>query len=424
MPDTMKLPQLGEGVDEADVVRVLVSKGDTVEAEQALLEIETDKAMVEVPSERAGTIASVLVAEGDTIEPGTPIVEYESDDAEAGDEAEADPDEEEPDTEHETETEGEPDAEDEPDSEDEPEAEAEAEPIARPASTADLPIRAAPSARKLARTLGVDLPQLPGAAAGELISAADVRRWAAGGGVVRPVALPDFTRWGSVRREPMSRVRRVTAERMALSWREIPHVTLHAEADITALQAWRASQRRDDGPRITVTAVLVKLAAAALRAHPRLNASLDPQAEEIIYKDYVHIGVAVDTPRGLLVPVVRDADRTPLRAIAKTLADLAQRSRDADIQPEELNGATFTVTNLGGLGVGRFTPIINHPQAAVLGVGKAAQLPVWDDGEVQPRWRLPLSLSHDHRLVDGADGARFLQTLCESVRYPIEAASE
>jgi len=470
MDHDVKLPELGENIEAVEVSNVLVAVGDTVAVDQALVEVETDKATMEIPSPLAGRVTAVRVATGDSVAVGQVLLQLAA----------------------ETETEAEPEAggtESEPEArgtETEPEARGtETEPEARGTETeegaasevadgprqaeesaagagppapvddgaegpreaaaapadedrasepplAD-PVPAAPSVRRLARELGLDPRDVPGSGPAGRISAADVmadarRRIAdAGSGAGRPEpgggpALPDPAEFGPVERQPMPKIRRVTAENMARSWSLIPHVTQHDRADLTELEAFRqryGARVAAAGGKLTLTAVLLKLTAAALRAHRTLNAALDLQTGEIVYRRYVHIGVAVDTDRGLLVPVVRDADRKSIAALAVELADLAARARSKQLLPDEMRGAGFTVSNLGGLGTTDFSPIVTWPQAAVLGIGRAATEAVWREGAFVPRSILPLSLSYDHRLVDGAEAARFLRWLAEAVEQPL-----
>lgn len=326
---------------------------------------------------------------------------------------------------------------------------------AQPPTTGRVPVFAAPSVRQFAREIGVDITAVPGSGPGGRINVDDVKRLAresrtggtGGGGNGRaapaapaqPVTLPDFSQWGEIEREDFTQIRRKTAQHMALCWSTIPHVTLFEKADATDLESRRSALKdrvekdaaeqggdSNDGATLTITAVLLKLTAAALDAHPKLRASIDVANQQTIHKRYCHIGVAVDTPRGLVVPVIRDVDRKGLVELSQELADVAGRARDGKLTMDDLTGGVFTLTNLGGLGTGYFTPIVNHPQSAILGVGRAATEPVYDDdaGEFKPRLMMPLSLSFDHRLIDGADGARFLHWFAQAVENPLMLAME
>jgi pyruvate dehydrogenase E2 component (dihydrolipoamide acetyltransferase) len=293
-----------------------------------------------------------------------------------------------------------------------------------------VPVPAAPSVRALARELGVDLVQVHGSGPGGRLTRDDVKahaknvilRATTGAGGATALELPDFSKWGEVERQPLSVVRRRTAEAMATAWSQIPHVTQFDRSDITQLEAMRRkfNQRPEaDARKLTMTAIVIKIAAMALRQFPKFNASLDLAGDAVVYKKYVHVGCAVDTERGLLVPVVRDANRKSLLDISGELADLAERARNRKIQPDELRGGTFTVSNLGSLGTTYFSPIVHWPEVAILGVGRAEQKAVYVDGTLGPRTILPLAVSYDHRLIDGADAARFLRWIAEALEQPL-----
>jgi pyruvate dehydrogenase E2 component (dihydrolipoamide acetyltransferase) len=291
---------------------------------------------------------------------------------------------------------------------------------------------ATPSVRRLARELGVDINQVPGSGPGGRISMEDVKNYVRQLNVeaerARPVTaeapalpLPDFTKWGEVEREAMSNVRRTTARRLAQAWSTIPHVTNFDKADITQLEQLRkryAGKAEAAGGKLTVTAIILKVAASALKVFPKFNASLDMANQEIVYKKYYHIGVAVDTDRGLLVPVIRDVDRKNIIELSVELTQIAEKARNRKVSLEDLEGGTFTITNLGGIGGTNFAPIINPPDVAILGIARASKEPVFNDGGFEPRLMLPLSLSYDHRLIDGADAARFLRWVVEALEQP------
>jgi pyruvate dehydrogenase E2 component (dihydrolipoamide acetyltransferase) len=284
----------------------------------------------------------------------------------------------------------------------------------------------------MARELGVDIDVVPGSGDDGRISIEDVKSHAKrllegaarGGGDAAPgagVALPDFSRWGEIERQPMRPVRRKTAEHLTAAWRTIPHVTQHDLADVTALEELRKKYSKDAeaaGGNLTVTAVAVKVVAAALKVFPQFNASIDPAAQEIILKKYVNIGIAVDTDRGLLVPVVRDADTKNIIQIAVEIAQLSAKARDRKISLDEMQGGCFSISNLGGIGGTYFTPIVNAPELAILGISRARIEPVYRDNEFVPRLMLPLSLSYDHRAIDGADGIRFLRWVVQALEQP------
>ena len=291
-------------------------------------------------------------------------------------------------------------------------------------------IPAAPSARRLARELGLNIQDVQGSGPGGRISMDDVtafaRRLLSGAGAARPSAaaeaLPDFSRWGGIERKPMSGVRRTTAHRLTQAWNTVPHVFQHDRADITGVEALRKrlskkSEAEGRAP-ITITAFLMKTLAAALKKYPQMNSSVDLATDEIIYKQYVHIGVAVDTDRGLLVPVIRDVDQKDIFQIADELAQAAEKARSRKLSLDDMQGGSMTISNLGSLGGGAFTPIVNWPEVAILGVARARMEPVYSDGEFVPRFLMPLTLSYDHRVIDGADGVRILRWIVEAIEQP------
>jgi pyruvate dehydrogenase E2 component (dihydrolipoamide acetyltransferase) len=296
-------------------------------------------------------------------------------------------------------------------------------------------VPAAPTVRRFAREVGVDITEVRGSGPGGRISIDDVKAFTArrlSQAAAAPIGaaspeLPELSAWGEIRREPMSKVRQATARNMARAWVTVPQVTHHDHADITDLEALRKQFRgrvEAAGGKLTVTSILVKVVASALKVFPALNAAVDAARQEIVYRESVHIGVAVDTERGLLVPVIRDADRKNITTISVELDDLARRARDRKLAPDEMQGGGFSISNLGGIGGTAFTPIVNWPEVAILGVARAATLPRWTGEAFEPRLMLPLSLSYDHRLVDGADAARFLRWVAEAVEEPLLLALE
>ena len=471
------LPDLGEDIDEADVLKVLVSEGDTVVLEQAIIEIETEKATLDVPSSVEGVVTAIHVSAGDTITPGQLIISVgetpapaaaptETPLAEAAPTAEAATESEEQEPAAPAEAEAAPTAAAEPSSDTpaiaEPAAEPEpavAEPVTAEVETprpppvvADggTPIFASPAVRKFAREIGVDVSEVVGSGPGGRISEDDVKAHAralvAGAGAAPtsedstsgaggafptlydPRPLPDFEQFGPIRRERLSRLRRTVARNMTQAWLEMPHVTLQRTADITEMEAMRQQYKqeaREQGGNLTISVFVLKILAAALKAHPLLSTSLDAETGELIYKDYVHIGVAVDTERGLVVPVIRDVDEKNIFQLSIELNEVAERARTNSLTLDDSRGGTFTLTNLGSLGTGFFSPVINPPEVAVLGVGRAEWRPVLDEHrEWQPRLMMPLSLSHDHRVIDGADGARFMQWIIDAIDNPMLLALE
>jgi len=458
----VKIPEISENVTSGTIVEVLVKVGDTVAVEDVLVEMETEKAVVEIPSPYAGKISDVLVEAGDEKHVGDVIVRIETDSGAAGEKDEAGAareqdaageDRQAADTaEKEEEPEDAPEAtaQDDaaPDQEDAQTATEEQKQPDAPRSSASRegdasgdreetggpPAPAAPSVRRMARELGVDIHAVRGSGRDGRISQVDVNDYvkarltgqpAASGktavedpSAVHQPTLPDFSRWGTVRKEKLETVRRLTAENTSAAWRIVPHVTQFDEADITDVQAFiarHAKQAEKQGGKLTLTAVLMKVCAAALVRFPAFNASIDPANDQMIYKDYVHIGLAVDTPRGLLVPVIRDVQDKGIIDLALAIGDVAQRARDKKIKPDEFEGATFTISNQGGIGGTAFTPVVVWPQAAILGASRARRMLVEKGGEFVPRTILPLSLSYDHRIVDGADAARFMDWICRSL---------
>ncbi|RKX47064.1 MAG: branched-chain alpha-keto acid dehydrogenase subunit E2 [Verrucomicrobia bacterium] len=412
-----KLPELGENIEGGDVVNVLVAVGDTVAEGQSILEIEAGKASMEIPSPAAGTIRAIHVAQGDTVEVGQLAFTIEGG-------AAAPAPEPEPEKEEKSEPVPEPDVpvEEAP----VPGVEEEVpEPVApAPVAAAAKAVSAAPNVRRLARELGVDIHAVVPSSAGGRINLEDVKQFAksnmgGGSGAQRKSTGP-----GAVRVEKMSAVRKATLAHMTHCWTTIPHVTQHDMADITKLEELRkrfAPKAEAVGAKLTVTAILVKVAAAALKVFPNFNCSIDPDKAEILYKDFYNIGIAVDTDRGLMVPVINDADQKNMVDIAQDLGGIAKKARTGQISLADMQGGTFTITNLGGIGGSFFTPIINSPEVAILGVGRAIMDPCIGKGDdlCSPRLRMPLSLSYDHRIIDGADGARFLRWIVEAIEEPL-----
>lgn len=469
-----RLPNLGEDIEEADVLKIMVSEGDRVEVDQPLIEIETEKATLDVPAETAGTVSKIHVAAGDTIKVGQVIVTIDGGAAapEPAATPAAEPQAEQPQAEQPAAPTAPPAAEAAPAPAEQPAASAPAAAAApapaapapeapRPAPEAsqaaethapgDAPVFASPAVRKFAREVGVDLAAVQGSGPGGRISEDDVKRAArerpASSPAAAPTAalaptaptsgapaaerrpLPDFSQWGTVKREPLSRLRRTVSRNMTQSWTEIPHVHLQHHADITAMEELRQQfkeRAKAAGGNLTISVMMIKVVAAALRAHPKVNASYDEDAQELILKDYIHIGVAVDTDRGLVVPKIENVDEKNIIDISVELNEIAERARTNSLTLDEMRGSSFTVTNLGSLGTGYFSPIINWPEVAVLGLGRAQHTAIWDQkrGEWSPRLIMPMSLGHDHRVLDGADGARFMSWIVEAIRNPMLMALE
>ena len=435
MARDFRLPDLGEGLTEAEIVKVLVREGEVIAEDAPLLEVETDKATVEIPSPMSGRVEKIHVEPNQTVKVGQVLVTF----ADAGAQA----------------AKGTPSGKQAADTLDptrtlapEPRTtvqDGRARQAAPGAPARPGPVPATPATRRRARELGVDLQAVRATGPGGRVTDDDVRS-ATGGGAAAPAPraaraeptaasapgkplathlteppLPNFEQWGAVERQPLSHLRRTIAERMALSATVIPHVTHFDRADITELDA--IIQRNLEtatarGVTLTLTAFLLKAAALALGEHPTFNATLDAAAGQLIVKRYVHLGVAVATERGLIVPVLRDVDRKPVLEVARELGALAQRVRDGKATLDDLRGGTFTLTNIGALGGTGAIPIINYPEVAILGVARARQEPVVREGRIEPRLLLPLSLTFDHRVADGADGARFASAIVRRLERP------
>ena len=441
-----KLPELGENISQGDLVRLMVSPGTKVAEGQPVMELETDKAVVEVPSSVTGVVKEVKVKEGEKIKVGQLIFTLEG---AASAPAPARP--RNAPVEHvsgqhgarlafqaairaegKTEEQALP-----PDQPQQVPAQ-----FSMPAQLGKVAgtehrqaIPAAPHVRRLARELGVDIYEVKGSGPGGRISEDNVKSHAksllsaaASAAHATPRAghfaqpkLPDFGKWGNIERVSMRGVRRKTAEHLAEAWNTIPHVTQHDRADITELEQLRARfapKAEEAGGKMTVTAIALKVCAAALKVFPQFNASIDIEKEEIVYKQYIHIGVAADTDRGLLVPVIRDVDKKNIVELAVELSQLSKKAREKKLVPADMEGGTFTITNLGGIGGIGFTPIVNYPEVAILGLSRSRIEPEWINGKFEPRLILPLSLSYDHRLIDGADAARFLRWIAEAFEQP------
>ena len=444
-PSEFKLPELGENISQGDLVRLMITPGAKVSEGQPVMELETDKAVVEVPSSVTGVVKEVKVKEGEKIKVGQVIFTLEGGAAAQPVRPRSAP------VEHVSgqhgarlafqaaiRAEGKTEEQALPPDQPQPAAPAFSMPsqLGKVAGTEHRqPIPAAPHVRRLAREVGVDIYNIKGTGPGGRISEDDVKAFAKSllsaaataaqappraGHFAQP-QLPDFTKWGKTERVSMRGVRRKTAEHLAESWNTIPHVTQHDRADITELEHLRARfapKAEEAGGKMTVTAIALKVCAAALKVFPQFNASIDIEKEEIVYKQYINIGVAADTDRGLLVPVIRDVDKKNIVELAVELSQLSKKARDKKITPEDMQGGTFTITNLGGIGGIGFTPIVNHPEVAILGLSRSRMEPEWINGKFEPRLILPLSLSYDHRLIDGADAARFLRWIAEAFEQP------
>ncbi len=461
------LPNLGDGVAQGDVLKVLVKVGDALAVDQPVLELETDKATIEVPSNVAGKVKEVRVKAGDKVKPGQAVLVMENGAGAASARPEA------PASSGET----------SPPAKEPAPAQAAPAPAARPAEPARPPQPpepskpaepsepverrrvvefatrsqpaasalaaasskttppAAPSVRRLAREIGVDIAQVPATGPGGRVTQEDVKEFAkrvmhslgSGGQVAaatpRPAGvgpvLPDFSKWGEVERMPMTGIRRKTAEHLSLAWTAIPHVTQFDKADITSLEQVRKKYRPEvekAGGNLTVTAIAAKVIASALKVFPQFNASIDMAGEAIVYKKYIHVGIAVDTENGLLVPVIRNADRKNLIELSVEIHQLAEKAKARKLTLDDMSGGSMSISNLGGIGGTSFTPIVNWPEVAILGISRGILEPVWNGTAFEPRQMLPLSLSYDHRLVDGADAIRFLRWVVEALEQPFTLA--
>lgn len=421
----IRIPHLSDGVTQATVVSVLVAPGAQVTKDQSILELETDKAVVPLPAPQAGTISQVLVKSGDKVAVGQTVAVFGGSAQTAASAKVL------------SET---------------SQAPAAAAPVTRevrvPETAAGIlgfqyksasgsPPAASPTVRKMARDLGIDLNRVRGTESGGRVGLQDLRNYvqelqrvafsgSAGGDT--PVQAPlqaklkvsiDFSKWGAVERKPITNLRRVIGQRMTESWNAIPHVTQFDEADLSRANELRKKllpAYEKKGIKLTVTAILIRAIVKALKAYPIFNSSLDEAAEELVIKKYIHLGVAVDTEAGLIVPVIRDADQKNLESLSRELAAMAEKTRQRKVGPEDLQGGSFTISNLGGIGGSFFTPIINRPEVAILGMGRGTQKPVvTPDGKIEARNLIPLGVSYDHRVIDGADGARFIRTLVEAI---------
>jgi pyruvate dehydrogenase E2 component (dihydrolipoamide acetyltransferase) len=449
-----KIPELGENVASGDVIRVLVNVGDTISRDQPVVELETDKATIEVPSSVAGVVKDIKVRKGDKVKVGAVVLTVDA----PSEGAAAKLSTPEPATKPSTPEPATPPLPSEP-AQPSGAAPAPAAPAAPtgPTRVVPMPVRSAPegaapvvaakvegergpaapaspAVRRLAREIGVDINAVQGGGPGGRITQEDVKEHArrivssigsaGSAGAVAPRAarpLPDFQKWGEVERQPWSNIRRATAEHLSYAWTTIPHVTQFDKADVGAMEDLRKQFKErvaEAGGNLTVTTMLVRVLATALRKFPQFNSSIDAERGEIVYKRYVNVGVAVDTDRGLLVPVIRDADGKNIMEIAVELQGLAARAREKKLSLDEMTGGSITISNLGGIGGTYFTPIVNWPEVAILGVSRGTTEPVWKDGRWEPRQMLPLSLSYDHRAIDGADAMRFLRWVVEAIEQP------
>jgi pyruvate dehydrogenase E2 component (dihydrolipoamide acetyltransferase) len=399
------LPDVGD-FPAVDVIEILVAPGDRVEVEDSLVVLESDKATLEVPSPQAGRVKGIRIRVGDKVAEGDLLLTLEVDEAAMPPEQPANP------------------VPARPEPETPPVPEAAAAPV--PPASAEGKAHASPGVRRFARKLGVDLALVPGTAPKGRVTREDVEGFVqqclssgstmAPAGGLPPLPEVDFSRFGEIDRQPLGRIKKLSGTHLQRCWLNIPHVTQFDEADITELEAFRKAHKETaqrQGVRLTLLPFLIQACAALLKELPEFNSSLAGNGEHLIYKKYIHIGVAVDTPDGLVVPVLRDVDEKGGLELAQELAEVSERARQGRLSPADMQGGCFTISSLGGIGGTAFTPIVNGPEVAILGVSRAAMKPVWDGKAFQPRLMLPLALSYDHRVIDGAQGVRFITRLSE-----------
>lgn len=412
----LKVPNLGEGADSGVVVTVFVNEGDQLEKDQAVIELESEKAVASIPSTVSGVITKIHVKPGDKLSVGQSILSVSAD--------------------------GEPEQATAAPSASE--ADAKAAPAVQPPAPVSAPPpviavpptgmapAASPSIRKLASDIGLDLSRIRGSGRGGRIELGDIRNFVGQlqalafapkeevAPVKKPIESVDFSKWGPVLKKPISALRGTIARRMAENWNAIPHVTQFDEADITSVMGLRkkyVEPYQEKGARLTVTSILLKAVADTLKNHPVFNSSLDEAADQVVFKEYVHIGIAVDTEAGLIVPVIRDADKKSVFQLSKDLEELAAKARDRAVTGDDLKGGTFTISNQGGIGGGHFTPIVNKPEVAILGLGRSVSKPVVvQEGKIEARMLLPLAISYDHRVIDGGSAARFTVDLVNAMQ--------
>lgn len=419
----LKLPKLGEGADSGIVVNIMVKEGDTIAKDQTVLELENEKAVASIPSTAAGVVTKIYIKSGDRISVGQRILSLESAGAPVAAPAAAP---------KAATKKAAPAAAPEPGPEPEPEETAAAERAPMEEAVENKSVASSPSIRKLARELGINLGKIRGSESGGRIVMGDVRAYvqrlikaaarpaaaAAGAAPAKPSAEPvDFSQWGPILKKPVSPLRKVISRRMSESWNSVARVTQFDDLDFTRVNALRQKFGPDyqkQGVKLTLTPFVLKAVAETLKKHLIFNSSLDEAAGEIILKEYIHLGIAVDTEQGLMVPVIRDVDKKSLLVLAGELEALAAKARDRKISADEMKGGTFTISNQGAIGGGHFTPIVNLPEVAILGLGRGAMQPVVREGKIEARLLTPVALSYDHRVIDGGSAARFTVDLVKA----------
>ncbi|MFN8576344.1 MAG: dihydrolipoyllysine-residue acetyltransferase [Candidatus Sericytochromatia bacterium] len=428
------LPNLGDNIPSAEVLRVLIKVGDKIEKEQSILEISSDKATLEVPSDISGIIKDIKVKDGDSIKEGDLILEVEASFTQSK-KTEVKKQEIVQSQIQNISNESKQDIKSEPIQKEQKLETKSTQSLSNPRMKDVAP--AAPSVRRFARELGIDIYKVKGTGINGRISIEDVKNYSkeinkiVSSGAVNSTGttitsgytenLPDFSKWGEIKTEAMNNVRFKTAQHLSYAWNTIPHVTHFEKVDITDLEKLRkdfGKKVEAAGGKLTMTSILLKIVSSALKVFPKFGASIDLNKKEIIYKNYIHLGLAVDTDRGLLVPVIRDTDKKNITQISIEVGQVAQKARDKKLTLDDMQGAVFTISNLGGIGGVGFTPVVNSPEVAILGVSQSSYEPVYKDGNFVPRLIMPLSLSYDHRLIDGADAARFMKWLKEAIENP------
>lgn len=421
----IKLPELGENIESADVIAVLVKPGEYVQIDQGIIEIETDKATVEVPSSVEGEIVEVLAKENEAANVGDVLIKVKTTSSPVSKVKEATS---EKDTKEITSVEKKEKVTQKGEVAKLKPGEVDSQP---PTIKGAAP--AAPSVRRIAREIGVEINEVKGTDPGGRISMDDVKAYSkklhlqsksTSGFGIKQEALPDFSKFGTIEKAGMTKIRKVTAEHLSYAWATIPHVTQHDKADITQLEKSRKQfnpEVEKAGGKLTITSILLKIIIAALKEFPQFNSSIDMDSKEIIYKKYFNIGVAVDTEHGLMVPVIKNVDEKNLIELSVEMGEIAKKAREKKVSLEDLQGGCFTITNLGGIGGTLFTPVVNSPEVAILGVSRGSYQPIYNNkDEFKPRLMLPLSLSYDHRIIDGADAARFLRFVVEALEQPLK----
>ncbi|MDX1652718.1 MAG: 2-oxo acid dehydrogenase subunit E2 [Brumimicrobium sp.] len=431
MAKEIKIPRISEGVDTATVAEILVSEGDQIEEEQSVIAVETDKATADVPAEISGIVKEIKVSAGDEVKVGDTVIVLEEE--EEGSESEG-----EGESEDESGSESEDKGEDKSEGEEEKEENGkksssksdgakEKQKVSSDKKSSDEDVYASPGVRRLARELEIDLAEVKGSGEDGRITKQDLENHQSAGGkekVGNLSELPDFSKWGSVERKKLNNIKKTTAKNVTASWQHIPHVFQFAEADISDIEDYiekYSDKVENAGGKLTITAVLTKIVALALRQFPEFNASYDANKEELILKKYVNISIAVATEQGLLVPVIKDVDVKSLKEVSVEITELAEKARNQSLKKEDMEGGNFSISNLGGIGGTNFTPIIYHPQVAILGVSQATAKAVYREGKFKPRNILPLCLSYDHRVIDGAEAAALIDWIVKALADPYEA---